>query len=248
MDDKEEIIEGELKNKHSGCENNTANDQANHGRFKWIKRCGDSAPNWIIAVFTIVIGIVGCLQWKILSGQLEETAKEFRASHRPWVSISEVHTVTPLTFSSKGATVAVIISLKNSGASPAIGVFDADSSELIIGHVPSTANEAIQIIGCGKMPKDSPIEKASDYVGHFIVSGATFKETAETWSTKKSFSINMPVEVWFPTCVRYKDEMGDSHATGAIWRYITPDGKTIFNPKGTIKGKFIIFPTGNTAY
>jgi hypothetical protein len=86
--------------------------------WTWIKE-----PNVVIAIATVVIAVVGILQWNILSRQLDEAAREFNVSHRPWVSLTGSPKITnPLRFDTKGPHVEVVLTLRNAGSAPAIGV------------------------------------------------------------------------------------------------------------------------------
>jgi hypothetical protein len=214
-----------------------------------------SFTDWCIAAFTCVLAVVGFLQWSILSGQLGESQKEFTSSHRPWVNVSgSVQIAGPLVFENTGAHVSVSYVLKNGGTAPALGTIQINKG-LIVGPMPRTPEEIRQTIDCSKPtilpPSGLPgtIANASN-IGLLILPGDADEIKDYTLATQR----NQPVpstglqEVWFPLCIRYKDERGDFHGTGLLWRFISSDGKREVVPMGSIQGTFERIGVGNESY
>ncbi len=93
---------------------------------KWQAWRQVSLNNKLIVIFTLVIAVSNALyivyaskQWKVMRGQLAESAKELELSERPWVD-AEISLNGPFTFDPNGANIPLKIVLQNSGRSPAL--------------------------------------------------------------------------------------------------------------------------------
>lgn len=213
-------------------------------------------PNGIIAIATVVIAVVGILQWIILKGQLDETAKEFAASHRPWVTVSgPVQANGPLIIDDTGVHISISYTIKNGGTAPAIGMFTIGPG-LVVGQMPSTPQATRQMIDC-EIPTVTPavgmpgtIDKASNVVGLLVLPGDVYEIKGYTLRAPRGqavFGIRAQ-SVLFPLCIRYKDDLGSFHGTGVMWRFVASGDQREIVPRGSIEGRFEQLGIGNISY
>jgi hypothetical protein len=171
---------------------------------------------------------------------------QFAISHRPWVTVSgEMQTNGPLVFDDSGAHISISYFVKNGGIAPAIGTVTMMSA-LVVGPMPQTPEAARQVIGCEK----SPANQISNTFGIPILPNDTYEVKRFLLETQQRQAIAAvePQEVWFTICIRYKDELGNAHGTGLLWRFDSSDGKRAILPKGSVQGTFTRIGFGNESY
>jgi hypothetical protein len=54
--------------------------------------------------------------------------------------------------------------------------------------------------------------------------------------------------IWFPLCIRYKDEIGNFHGTGLLWQFVSSKGEPAVPPLGSTTGSFKQIGVGNESY
>ncbi len=153
----------------------------------------------------------------------------------------------------EGAHISISYTLKNGGTAPAIGTFTIGSG-LIVGPMPRTPEETRRIIDCGKVtrtprPGGMPptIDKFSGDVGVLILPGDTQEIKSTLHTPKGQTKVTRPQEVWFPLCIRYKDDLGDYHGTGVLWKFVADGGNEIQGVE-SVEGSFKQIGIGNEAY
>lgn len=222
------------------------------GLGEWFKP--RTIPDWLIVIFTFALTVVAILQCIITARQVEDGEKQFSVSHRPWVNISDpIQVAGPLVFDGTGIHVPISYILKNGGATPAIGVFTI-ISDLRVGPIPKTPQEARQIMDCGKIintpSKEEPgtVDKLSNDYGVLLFPNGIDKIKYTLKTPERQFISDNIREVWFSICIRYKDENGDFHGTSMIWKFVPIDKKQTILEMGSYQGTFEQITVGYEAY
>jgi hypothetical protein len=177
--------------------------------------------------------------------QIDVMKSQFSISHRPWVNISgAIKTDSPLVFDDTGAYISISDTLKNGGTAPALGTTQMNQG-LIIGPMPRTPEETRQKIDCSK----GGFSIISNVAGVLILPGDTveFKNLKLNSQPRQAIPNVGPQEIWFTLCIQYKDESGDFHGTGLLWRFDPADEKPIL-PRGSVHGVFTQIGIGNESY
>jgi hypothetical protein len=195
-----------------------------------------------IAIFTIVLAVV-------TSVQLTEIRNEFRSSHRPWVNVDQLQLNGPLVFDADGVHVSVSFALKNGGAAPASGTLIFGSKLLVRETMPVIAEDIRRVIDCEPTAANG-FSATSDVAGYLMLPGETreLEDFTVHTPTGQLFPAFSAQEVWLPLCIRYKDDMGQAHATGLLWSFVSADGHEKIRPTGSVNGKFIQVAIGNVSY
>lgn len=173
---------------------------------------------------------------------LKETQKQFSISHRPWVTVSGEIETGLLIFDDASAKVTVSFVLKNGGTSPALETTNVNQG-LIFGSPPKTPEDTRKVISCGREEAFLPAG-----FGILILPNDTHTVKQLLLQTRQGQVASSSQEVWFTICVRYKDEHGNSHGTGLLWRFVSDEGKRMIEPRGAVKGTFERIGVGNESY
>jgi hypothetical protein len=183
------------------------------------------------------------LQWKALKDQVEMAKNQFSISHRPWVTVSGEIETGLLIFEGTGAKVTVSFALKNGGTAPALETTNMNQG-LIFGPLPRTPEETRKVISCDRGDAFLPAG-----VGTLILPNETYKVHLPLEIPQGQIVANArSQEVWFTICIRYKDEHGNNHGTGLLWRFVSDDGKRTIEPRGAVRGNFERIGIGNESY
>lgn len=117
---------------------------------------------WVIALFTAVTTVVGFAQWRALHHTDERIGQQVEAmgrvltlmesDQRPWIKISDVKLVTPVTFKASGGSAAISIEAINVGKSVALNVYPPpictylQVENILMPYRPSLVRPAIRIL------------------------------------------------------------------------------------------------------
>ncbi len=199
-----------------------------------------------IAMFTVALAIVTTLELKEIKG-------EFRASHRPWLNVSsEITTKGSLVIDSHDVRIPVSYTLKNGGTTPAIGVLIFGGHLVLRDPGPMLDLEPKHLVDCDKRNEISAsfTNAADNAVGFLILPGdtKTIDEMVRLDKSQDITSIDSSKEVLFPLCVRYRDDIGESHGTGVVWEFSSDDGATVIPGVGTYVGSFKQIGMGSVSY
>lgn len=179
-------------------------------------------------------------QLTVMKGQLDETQKEFGATHRPWVGmVQAAHVTEPLTFDSTGAHLETTFLIKNGGNFPAQRV----STTLLL--VVATYHTMIPDINSVIHEWCSP-SVVSQYLNAgvgipLLLPGDTFASEIPTRAEmrRKDFRISPSdrlVEAWIVFSIIYRDDLERPHCSALVQAYQADDGRKVFDANGIIKG------------
>ncbi len=187
-------------------------------------------------------------QWNAMIRQNDIAEQQFHASHRPWIE-PHISIAEPLTFYPDYAEIALTITAKNGGTSPAIRSLPILS--LVIIGVQSEDNPVLkqQNIRCRPESVKSQLEAQipAGSSGRLLLPNS--EVTYPTWgvrSHKSNWRLSPEGEAfaYVTGCIAYMDDLGSSHATLFTLLLAT----SAFKPSGVISGRWGLAPYGQGAY
>ena len=169
--------------------------------------------------------------------QAQTAITELRSSRRPWLDFDGDPVVAePLTFTAGGtATLALKVSAKNVGASPAIGVSFQNALYVRPLPVSHDFSDLVQQYVCHPRQEGGAAAFPSRAL---IVPG----DSAPLWPSKgvtddiTTYKDSATIQAWCSLCLRYQDEFGAPHTIGQIFHYIT-DGPIKLPAVGQLSGR-----------
>jgi hypothetical protein len=223
-------------------------EQPNNNRHATYERTNIKLLADILFV-TCAYTIFACLQWISLKNQLEETTREFHASHRPWCAIPEIETIKPISFESGKVTGSIRFTIKNGGNAPALKV------NKFVGINVGTLQEVFEVsqheenipsneiyFGTVVMPK---------VFGFIILPGENIRQEPIDISEFSHQDItqfqNKKIGVYLKITTVYRDEFDVRHYTVQRWQYIADGKGNIFEPATNIEGHWAATGIGTIA-
>lgn len=201
---------------------------------------------WVIALFTAVTTVVGFAQWRALHHTDERIGQQVEAmgraltlmesDQRPWIKISDVKLVTPVTFNASGGSAAISIEAINVGKSVALNVYPSADMYVFTGGKYSHAVPTITGETCH--PDTMPL-KALSAAGESIFPNEPINWSHAISIERKEIDAAKDKVFFVVVCIDYR--VGDTHYKTGVHYSInerTPEGWR-FGIIGPTEGKII---------
>lgn len=171
--------------------------------------------------------------------QAKISTDALQRSNRAWLGLAgPVEMITPLSFDKNNVCCNIRLTVKNVGASPAVGT--CLTCKLIVGpHPPHDPRTYITVVDEGF------IQAATIGFGIPVIPGDPMQwSTIEFREPINQNSGQSDVSIWLTGYFWYKDEFGFQHSSSFLFSFVTPDGDRKITPNKSVKGRFEPFGAG----
>lgn len=185
-----------------------------------------------IALFSFVTIIVGVLQWCALHDTDSRIGEQVNAmkrqltlmesDQRPWIKISDVKLVSPVTFTASGGSASISIEAVNVGKSVALNVYPSADMYVFAGGKYSHAVPTITGETCH--PDTMPL-KALSAAGEAIFPNEPMNQLHAISIERKEIDASKDETLFVAVCIDYR--VGDTHYKTGVHYSInerTPEG------------------------